>query len=229
MARTSSRSGDVAGRDGGLSAGDAGGRSSDSTPQDDRGNGERGFRDARLTDGFERTDGAAAKVQEHGAFGLDTRTQPAQASPKSIDARAEQARASSERILQQIERITDQRNVGRDMVIATERGPVRVRIEVTDKQVNVNFRAEDDQLKNMLRSGLPALQASLERRGFAQNSFRFDGDASSDLMAGSGSGKHLEARAARDSLLGEAMIETHVAANVETKKIDPRSLLSVVA
>ena len=222
-------SGDVAGRDGGLSAGDAGGRSSDSTPQDDRGNGERGFRDARLTDGFERTDGAAAKVQEHGAFGLDTRTQPAQASPKSIDARAEQARASSERILQQIERITDQRNVGRDMVIATERGPVRVRIEVTDKQVNVNFRAEDDQLKNMLRSGLPALQASLERRGFAQNSFRFDGDASSDLMAGSGSGKHLEARAARDSLLGEAMIETHVAANVETKKIDPRSLLSVVA
>ena len=222
-------SGDVAGRDGGLSAGDAGGRSSDSTPQDDRGNGERGFRDARLTDGFERTDGAAAKVQEHGAFGLDTRTQPAQASPKSIDARAEQARASSERILQQIERITDQRNVGRDMVIATERGPVRVRIEVTDKQVNVNFRAEDDQLKNMLRSGLPALQASLERRGFAQNSFRFDGDASSDLMAGSGSGKHLEARAARDSLLGEAMIETHVAANVETKKVDPRSLLSVVA
>ena len=222
-------SGDVAGRDGGLSAGDAGGRSSDSTPQDDRGNGERGFRDARLTDGFERTDGAAAKVQEAGAFGLDTRTQPAQASPKSIDARAEQARASSERILQQIERITDQRNVGRDMVIATERGPVRVRIEVTDKQVNVNFRAEDDQLKNMLRSGLPALQASLERRGFAQNSFRFDGDASSDLMAGSGSGKHLEARAARESLLGEAMVETHVAANVETKKIDPRSLLSVVA
>ena len=222
-------SGDVAGPDGGRSAGDAGGGSSDSTSQDDRGNGASAFRDARITDGFERTDGAAAKVQEHGAFGLDTRTQPAQASPKSIDARAEQVRASTERILQQIERITDQRNVGRDMVIATERGPVRVRIEVTDKQVNVNFRAEDDQLKNMLRSGLPALQASLERRGFAQNSFRFDGDASSDLMAGSGSGKHLEARAARESLLGEAMVETHVAANVETKKVDPRSLLSVVA
>ena len=95
--------------------------------------------------------------------------------------------------------------------------------------MSVNFRTDDDQLKSMLRSGLPALQASLERRGFSQSSFRFDGDASSDLMAGSGSGKHLEARAARDSLLGEVMVEPVFTNAAETTKQDPRALLSVVA
>lgn len=185
--------------------------------------------DSRLADAFRRTDDAALPEAITGAFGADPRVQTAHTSTKALEGRSDQAKEATERILDQIERITELRNSGRDMVVATERGPVRVRIDVIEKQVSVNFRTDDDQLKAMLRSGLPALQASLERRGFAQSSFRFDGDASSDLMAGGGSGKHLEARAARDTLLGEVMVEPVFTNAAEVAKQDPRALLSVVA
>ena len=185
--------------------------------------------DPRMTEAFRRSDDAALPEPVAGAFGPDPRVQTAHTSSKALDGRTEHAKEATERILDQIERITELRNSGRDMVVATERGPVRVRIDVVEKQVSVNFRTDDDQLKSMLRSGLPALQASLERRGFSQSSFRFDGDASSDLMAGSGSGKHLEARAARDALLGEVMVEPVFTHAAETTKQDPRALLSVVA
>jgi len=194
-----------------------------------QGNDSGAASDSRLADAFRRTDDAALPEAITGAFGADPRVQTAHTSTKALEGRSDQAKEATERILDQIERITELRNSGRDMVVATERGPVRVRIDVIEKQVSVNFRTDDDQLKAMLRSGLPALQASLERRGFAQSSFRFDGDASSDLMAGSGSGKHLEARAARDTLLGEVMVEPVFTNAAEVAKQDPRALLSVVA
>jgi hypothetical protein len=102
-------------------------------------------------------------------------------------------------------------------------------VEVAEKNVSVPFRAEDDQLKNLLRSGLPALQATLAKRGFASTDFQFDGEDATDLMANGGGAKHAEARAIRESLLGEAMIEPVVLEGTKTSTRDPRALLSVTA
>jgi hypothetical protein len=172
---------------------------------------------------------AATDVRANGAFGADPRLQSTTKSEATPEARAEQAKAASERILQQIERIAEQRSVGREMVIATERGPVRVRVEIAEKQVSVAFRTEDEQLKNMLRSGLPALQSTLAKRGFAGSEFRFDGDGGNDMMASGGRGKHADARAMRESRLGEVMVESVVAEAADEARRDPKALLSVTA
>jgi hypothetical protein len=168
-------------------------------------------------------------VREHGAFGADPRVQFASKAEHTPEAKTEQAKAASERILQQIERITEQRNVGRDMIIATERGPVRVRVDIAEKQVSVSFRTEDEQLKSLLRSGLPALQSTLAKRGYAGSEFRFDGDGANDMMASGGRGKHAEARAMRESRLGEVMVEPVIADAAESTRRDPKALLSVTA
>lgn len=178
---------------------------------------------------FSRAEDVASSTSPHGAFGADPRVQSAFDAKASPEARLEQAKAASEHILERIERLTEQRAAGREMVIATERGPVRVRVDVAEKNVSVHFHAEDDQLKNLLRSGLPALQATLAKRGFGSTDFQFDGESANDLMANGGGSKHAEARAIRESLLGEAMVEP---VNLEGAKVasrDPRALLSVTA
>jgi hypothetical protein len=178
---------------------------------------------------FSRAEDVASSTSPHGAFGADPRVQSAFDAKASPEARLEQAKAASEHILERIERLTEQRAAGREMVIATERGPVRVRVDVAEKNVSVHFRADDDQLKNLLRSGLPALQATLAKRGFGSTDFQFDGESANDLMANGGGSKHAEARAIRESLLGEAMVEP---VNLEGAKVasrDPRALLSVTA
>ncbi len=190
--------------------------------------GENPARAAVIGDAFHSDQSAQAGVLAHGAFGVDTRLQNT-STGTNTEARADQMRAASERILQQVERMAEQRTSNRDMVIATERGPVRLRIEIAEKQVTVQFRTEDEQLKNLLRSGLPALQASLARNGYAQSNFNFDGNGQSDFTAGAGSQKRSEARAIRDSQLGEAMVETAGVDARTARHPDPKALLSVTA
>lgn len=216
-----------AGAGAGASAHEARGEGGSFGQTDDRG--DDSARDFGR-DGFARSlEGAAAEVREHGAFGADPRVQFASKAEHTPEAKTEQAKAASERILQQIERITEQRNVGRDMIIATERGPVRVRVDIAEKQVSVSFRTEDEQLKTLLRSGLPALQSTLAKRGYAGSEFRFDGDGANDMMASGGRGKHAEARAMRESRLGEVMVEPVIADAAESTRRDPKALLSVTA
>lgn len=215
----------------GASTGRAGARSQQSFEGDREGSSrgdERLARDA-FTAATRPGDDLAPGTTVHGAFGADPRVQGALEGKASPEARLEQAKAASEHILERIERITEQRSAGREMVIATERGPVRVRVDIAEKNVSVQFRAEDDQLKAMLRSGLPALQATLAKRGFASTDFQFDGDGANDLMASGGGSKHAEARALRETLLGEAMIEPVVLEGPKASKNDPRALLSVTA
>jgi hypothetical protein len=226
---TSGTAGAVAAAAGGSAR--AGARSGNGNAQgEDTGHGadERLARDA-FTASAARSEEAATTTPAHGAFGSDPRVQHAFDGTRSPEARLEQAKAASEHILERIERLTEQRAAGREMVIATERGPVRVKVEVAEKNVSVQFRAEDDQLKNLLRSGLPALQATLAKRGFASTDFQFDGEDANDLMANGGGAKHAEARAIRESLLGEAMIEPVVLEGTKTSTRDPRALLSVTA
>lgn len=209
----------------------AGGRSQGGLDHD-RGASSHGD-DSLSRDGFasaaNRIDEGSGAHAAHGAFGADPRLQGALDGKASPEARLEQAKAASEHILERIERLTEQRAAGRELVIATDRGPVRVRVDVAEKNVSVHFHADDDQLKNLLRSGLPALQATLAKRGFGATEFQFDGDGTSDLMANSGGSKYRDARAIRESRLGEAMIEPLGIAGTPASKADPRALLSVTA